>query len=276
MQNHFNLKRAILLSSKHLKESGKSYLLMLIAGLGIIFLAYGILLISSLHSMFPSGDRKMLFVSGLLLGGTIFAASFYGFFKSEAKSIQFLLLPATTGEKLLNSFVLTQFIYLLIYLIGFISIDFLMCSIYNEFVSIPEWIMAKEKHYYKADSILNSEIKNIFSDLIIWYFIGTSIAHFGSISFIQNAYVKTAIIFVIVFIGILFANNELLKLIIPEEVMAHGKYFPDSFRLGPAKQPTGVVSLPEHWFNFIAWFLPIFIYLSFWTMSYFKLKEKQI
>ena len=116
MNNHFSLIRALLLLRKNFKESGSSYLLMFLAGLGILFLSYGLLIVASFHSMFPTGDRKMIFVIGLLLGGTLFSSSHYGFFKSEAKTIQFLLLPATTGEKLLVGFALTQIMYLIIYL----------------------------------------------------------------------------------------------------------------------------------------------------------------
>ncbi|WP_438945209.1 hypothetical protein [Sediminibacterium sp.] len=260
---------------KNFKESGSSYLLMFLAGLGILFLSYGLLIVASFHSMFPTGDRKMIFVIGLLLGGTLFSSSHYSFFKSEAKTIQFLLLPATAGEKLLVGFVLTQIMYLITYLGIFTGIDWLMCLTYNEFVAIPNWIIEQEKHYYQGKPIFQSDTI-LIKELVILYFITTSIAHLGSISFIRNAYVKTAILFVISFIGIIYLNNKMLVMLIPEEIMPHGKYFTDSFRIGPLQQPTGIVTLPESWQLRITWFLPIFLYSSCWIMSYYKLKEKQI
>jgi len=275
MNNHFSLKRALLLLRKNFKESGSSYLLMFLAGLGILFLSYGLLIVASFHSMFPTGDRKMIFVIGLLLGGTLFSSSHYSFFKSEAKTIQFLLLPATAGEKLLVGFVLTQIMYLIIYLGIFTGIDWLMCLTYNEFVAIPNWIIEQEKHYYQGKPIFQSDTI-LFKELVILYFITTSIAHLGSLSFIRNAYVKTAILLVISFIGIIYLNNKMLVMLIPEEIMPHGKYFTDSFRIGPLQQPTGIVTLPESWQIRITWFLPIFLYGSCWIMSYYKLKEKQI
>lgn len=275
MNNHFSLKRALLLLRKNFKESGSSYLLMFLAGFGILFLSYGLLIVASFHSMFPTGDRKMIFVIGLLLGGTLFSSSHYGFFKSEAKTIQFLLLPATAGEKLLVGFVLTQIMYLIIYLGIFTGIDWLMCLTYNEFVAIPNWIIEQEKHYYQGKPIFQSDTI-LFKEIVILYFITTAIAHLGSLSFIRNAYVKTAILFVISFIGIIYLNNKMLVMLIPEEIMPHGKYFTDSFRIGPLQQPTGIVTLPESWQIRITWFLPIFLYGSCWIMSYYKLKEKQI
>lgn len=275
MNNQFSLLRAFLLLRKNCKENGSSYILMFFAGLGILFLSYGILIVASFHTMFPSGDRKMIFAIGLFIGGSLFSSSFYGFFKSEVKTIQFLLLPATTGEKLLVGFLLTQVFYLIIYLGIFTGIDWLMCATYNEFVAIPNWVIEQEKQYYHAQPLVQSNTL-LFKEMVIFFFIITSIAHLGSLSFIRNAYVKTAIIFVISFMGLIFLNNKMLVLLISEEIMPHGKYFTDSFRLGPQQQPTGIVTLPENWKKNIFWFLPLFIYASCWVMSYYKLKEKQI
>lgn len=275
MNNQFSFNRVLVLLRKNFKENGKSYLLMFIAGFGIIFLIYGLLIVASFHSMFPSGDRKMLFTIGLFLGGTFFSASFYSFFKSQPKTIQFLLLPATIGEKLMISFILTQIVYIIVFLFSFTSIDWFMCTIYNEFVSIPKWIVEQERHYYKATYLFNSD-SILLKKILVMYFITTSIAHLGSLSFINNAYVKTVIIFILIVVALIFLNNKMLASLIPEEIMPHGKYFTDSFRIGPKQQPTGIVTLPNGWFTTIAWFLPIFLYMSCWTMSYFKIKEKQI
>lgn len=275
MNNQFSINRVLLLLRKNFKENGRSYLLMFIAGLGIILFIYGLLIVASLHNMFPSGDRKMLFTIGLFLGGTLFSASFYSFFKSQPKSIQFILLPATIGEKLMIGFILTQLVYIIVFLISFTSIDWFMCTIYNEFVSVPKWIVEQEKHYYKAVYLFDSDTVPI-KEILVMYFITTSIAHLGSLSFINNAYVKTAILFILTVVALIFLNNKMMGLLIPEPIMPHGKYFTDSFRIGDKHQPTGIVSLPNLWRSTIAWFLPIFIYLSCWTMSYFKIKEKQI
>lgn len=275
MNNEFSFRRVLLLLRKNFKENGRRYLLMFIAGFGIIFLIYGLLIVGSFHNMFPSGDRKMLFTIGIFLGGTLFSASFYSFFKSQPKTIQFLLLPATTGEKLLISFILTQFVYIIVFLISFISIDWLMCTIYNEFVSIPKWIVEQEKHYYKATYLFNSNTV-LIKEILIMYFITTSIAHLGSLSFINNAYVKTVILFVLTVVALIFLNNKSLDLMFPETVMPRGQYFTASLSIGDKHQPTGIVKLPNGWFTTIAWFLPMFLYMSCWTMSYFKIKEKQI
>ncbi len=275
MNNQFSFSRVILLLRKNLKENGKSYLLMFIAGFGIILLIYGLIIVAGLHKMFPSGDRKMLFTIGLFLGGTLFSASFYSFFKSQPKTIQFLLLPATTGEKLLIGFILTQIVYIIVFLISFTSIDWFMCTIYNEFVSIPKWIIEQEKHYYKAVSLFNTDTV-LIKQILVMYFITTSIAHLGSLSFINNAYVKTVILFILTVVALIFFNNKMLGLMIPEPIMPYGKYFTETFRIGSIQQPTGSVTLPNLWHTTIAWFLPIFLYISCWTMSYFKIKEKQI
>jgi hypothetical protein len=275
MNNQISFTRVLVLLRKKIKENGKSYLLMFIAVFGIIVLIYGLVIVGSFHHPFPSGDRNMLFVIGLFLGGTLFSASFYSFFKSQPKTIQFLLLPATAGEKLLISFILTQIVYTIVFLISFTFIDWFMCAIYNEFVSIPKYILEQEKHIYKATSLFYSD-SILLKEILIMYFITTSIAHLGSLSFINNAYVKTVIFFILFVMALIYLNNKMLTFLIPKEIIPHGKYFTDSFRIGPKQRPTGIVTLPNGWFTTIAWFLPIFLYMSCWTMSYFKIKEKQI
>jgi hypothetical protein len=275
MNNHFSFLRYCLLLRKYLKENSKSFILILIAGFGIIFLVYGIMIVSSFHSSFPEGSRKIVFTAGLLFGGTLFSASFYSFFSTQAKGIQYLLLPATNGEKLLIGFFFTQIVYLSIYLLGFMGIDFLLCNIYNKFVAIPDWVPEWELQYFKAKYIYASDTL-LLKEMIVIYFILTSIAHFGSLSFTKNAYVKTSIIFIVLLVGVIYINNKMLEMIIPEKIMPHGKYFQDSFRIGPTKTPTGIIALPESWQTTVIWFIPIFLYISFWTASYFKLKEKQV
>ncbi len=275
MNNHFSFSRYFLLLRKFIKENSKSYILILIAGIGIIFLVYGLMIVSNFHNMFPDGSRKLLFTAGLLFGGTLFSASFYGFFSTQAKGIQYLLLPATNGEKLLIGFLFTQIVYLSIFLLGFMGIDYLLCNIYNKFVAIPEWVTEWQLQYYKAQYIYASDTL-LLKEMIVIYFILTSIAHFGSLSFTKNAFVKTSIIFIILLAGVIYINNKMLIMIIPEEIMPHGKYFQDSFRIGPTKMPTGIIALPERWQAIVTWVIPTFLFISFWTASYFKLKEKQV
>ncbi len=155
------------------------------------------------------------------------------------------------------------------------GIDYLLCNIYNKFVAIPNWAEVWQLHYYKAKYIYASDTL-LLKEMIIIYFILTSIAHFGSLSFTKNAFVKTSIIFIILLVGVIYINNKMLIMIIPEEIMPHGKYYQDSFRIGPQEVPTGIISLPESWKAKVIWFIPIFLFISFWTASYFKLKEKQV
>lgn len=275
MNNHFSFSRFFLLLRKFLKENSKSYILYLVAGFGIILLVYGLLVASSLHRIFPVGSRKFLFTAGLLFGGTLFSASFYSFFSTQSKAIQYLLLPATNSEKLLIGFFFTQIVYISIYLLGFMGIDYTLCTIYNKIVAIPDWVPEWELRYYKAQYIYSSDTL-LLKEMIVFYFIITAVAHFGSLSFTKNAYVKTTIIFIAFIIMIMYINNKMLTIIIPEEIMPHGDYFTNSFRIGPAKTPTGIVALPERWRTVVIWFIPIFLYISFWTASYFKLQEKQV
>ena len=270
----FRTSRFLLLLRKFSKENRKIYLLYSAGFFGILLLAYGIIVLSSLHSIFPRDLQQVLFVFGLLLGGSFFSASFYGFFAYPSKGIQFLQLPVSNSEKLLLSFMCTQFVYFFTFMLIFLFTDWILCAFYNQFAAIPDGVTPIQLTYYKATRLDLGDLRNLLA--ILAFFILSSIAHFGSLTFTKHAFVKTAIVFIIVWTTLGFYNQYLMVFLIPVEIMPHGMFFTDSFRIGPAKAPVGLVTLSEQWSLSISYTIPVIIYASFWTGSYFKLKEKQV
>ena len=270
----FSVSRFFLLLRKFWKENRKIYLLYSIGFFGILLLVYGIIVLTSLHTIFPRDLQQVLFVFGLLFGGSFFSASFYSFFAQPSKSIQFLQLPVSNSEKLLLSFMFTQFVYFVTFMLIYLFTDMILCSFYNQFAAMPDGVTSMQLPDFKATRLNLGDLRNLLA--ILAFFMISSIAHFGSLAFTKHAFVKTAIVFIIVWTALGFYNQYLMLFLIPVEIMPHGMFFNDSFRIGPAKAAVGLVTLSEQWSLSISYIIPAIIYATFWTGSYFKLKEKQV
>jgi hypothetical protein len=274
MNDTFSFSRFGLLTKKFTKEHIVTHLLYLAALAGIVTVIYGIILLSSLNGQFASDGPEILFTFGMLFGGSMFAGSFYNFFQNKAKGIQYLNLPSSHSEKLLLSFVFSQLVFFISFIITFILIDRMMVGIFNHLTRIPANVPPDRLAQYIAQpmTVFGRET----SVGLIISILASAIAHYGSLCFEKNAFVKTALIVIIFFVAILYGNYEFAKSMLPEENMPGGLFFTNSIRIGTNEAAKGIVLLPDTWHNFIRWFLPGLVYVLFWTASYFRLKEKQV
>lgn len=271
----FTFNRFMLLLRKFIRENRKAYVLYLAGFFGLSLLIYGLFVFTAFHSPFPRETQKIIFSVGLLLGGSFFSASFYSFFANIAKGSQFLQLPVSNGEKLLLSFLFTQIVYFVSFMLIYVTVDSLLCTLYNHFVSIPDWAGPLQKNWFKARVL---DFKDEHNQLpILMYFLLSSIAHFGSLSFTKHAFVKTAIALIIGLSIIMIYNQySMFALVASIEIMPHGMFFTDAFRIDSKVNNGNLVVLPRNWMVPMYSILPVIIYVSFWTGSYFKLKEKQV
>ncbi len=271
----FKPRRFLLLLRKFIRENKKAYTLYLAGAIGILFLIYGLAVFTSIHNIFPKDLQQIFFAIGLLFGGSYFSATFYSFFSSTAKGIQFLQLPVSNGEKLLLSYLFTQVVFFISYMLIFLGIDWMLCSFYNHFVAIPTWANPLQLHLFKAYQIDLTDERNELA--ILGFFLLSSIAHFGSLAFNKQAFVKTAIVLIICFAAISFYNQYSMLALVPSvEIMPHGMFFTDAFRIDSPINKGNLVVLPRNWMVPMYCIMPVIIYISFWTGSYFKLKEKQV
>jgi hypothetical protein len=274
MSFSFQPSRFALLFRKHLKEESRRYFLQLAGIWGMMMVFYGIALLSDLHYRFPNDTQETVFVLGFILVGAFFSSSFYHFFSNKAKAIQFLQLPASVPEKLFVGFIITQIMFVLAFLAMFYCTDWIMCNWYNAYHKMPEHIRPGTVHLYTGK--LFELGSNMGKTTVTAFFILSAITHYGSISFEKNAFPKTLIITIAVAAILYWGNFYFMKGLIPEESMPGGKFYNNTIRIGPMTNIKGIVELPASWNNFLPYFLPLVLYISFWLGSYHKLKEKQV
>jgi hypothetical protein len=275
MNDIFSLRRFGLLLKKFTREHIITYLLYTAGMFGILLVVYGFIVLVSLDGGYPDEPGPVFYAGGLLFGGSIFAASFYSFFNNKAKGIQFLNLPSSQGEKLSLSFLFTQILFFATFIFVFFLVDRIMCAFYTAFHTLPPDVRPEQMARFTA---VPMDFTNGLSRAsLILAITLSSVAHFGSLCFEKNAFIKTAMIVMAIATGILYLNNGFIQSIIPEESNAYGEFYIDMIRIeGDISTSMRIVKLPENWDNFIYWFLPGLIYVLFWTASFFKLKEKQV
>lgn len=274
MNDTFSFSRFSLLTRKFTKEHIVTYLLYLAALGGILIIIYGLVVLSSLGGHFPQDAPEIFYTFGMLFGGSMFAGSFYSFFQNKARGIQFLNLPASHSEKLLLGYVYIQVVFFISYIIMFFLIDRMMVGIFNKFNTIPAGVPLSRYAEYLAHP-MNILGRETIVGLII-SIVASAIAHYGSLCFEKNAFVKTALITMVIFTAVIYCNYQLAANMLPEENMPGGMFFTKSLRIGTNVETKGIVLLPDSWYNFTCWFLPGIVYALFWTASYFRLREKQV
>ena len=274
MIDTFSFKRFYLLLKKHLGEEYKQYLLLAAGALGLMLVFHALTTVFNLDKEFNTNTHELLFIIGFIFGGSIFASMTYQFFQNNAKGIRFLQLPASHLEKMAVMFVVTQVIFFLGFTILFYINDWIICTLYNSFVTIPKNVPAERLPYYHADLY---RMDTVWAKRAIpLFFVLSSITHFGSLGFRKIAFIKIALCVIIVGCTVSWLNYTYMHSLIPEPNMPGGMFFTDSVRLDNQDVSRGFVLLPANWNDTINFILPVVLYLSFWTASYFKLKEKQV
>ncbi|MFL9481240.1 hypothetical protein ACI6Q2_00600 [Chitinophagaceae bacterium LWZ2-11] len=274
MSDIFSFSRFGLLFRKHLKENLKNYLLFTGMLWGILFALQGFVTVMGFNHGFSPYPYLGIFIMTMLFGGAIFSSMFYSFFQSQAKGIHFFQLPASRIEKLLVGFIVTQIFFIIIYLVCYYSVNYIMCALYNSFSEIPKNVSPEMLNLYKAKvtDITSFESKSS----IVFFFILSSISHFGSLSFNKNAFVKTALFILPIGIFLTWFSFSSITKMIGGDVMPRGAFFSEAVRIGSGSDVKGYVLLPNNWITFINYFLPITLFVLFWLGCFFKLKEKQV
>src|ERR1700735_3627414 len=101
MNNIFNVNRFCRVFIKHTVEHFKSYLMSLTVLIGVMLLGGSFITYMIFDSFMPIAMQSVLFVSILLLAGTIFTSTIFADMGDNKKAIASLTLPASHFEKYL-------------------------------------------------------------------------------------------------------------------------------------------------------------------------------
>lgn len=258
MNNTFNIHRFNLLLKRQWLEFGKIFLITLVVAVGIFVAFYGL-------ALFPLQDitempyrlrfREPLFSIFGFLFISIIASAYFAHLGQKSKAIIDLLIPASTLEKFLAGILFTTILSTLSFTLLF-------------YVTDLAFISYIKTHFQNSGSVVGLEnikgflAQNEFKDFIPLYampLVVTSVFMLGSIYFNRFHYIKTAIC-IMLFGGIL---TYILSQV--SEVLFSGKI------------QTGMGN--NHGKDNFEW-IALIILLAFtlftWTISYVRLKEKEV
>ncbi len=270
MNNTFNIQRFGLLLKRQWLEFGKIYLISLVVALGVIIAFYGLSLWPQLKGLeVPRwrnlGFRDPLFIIFGFIFISIIASSYFAHLGQKPKAVIDLMIPASAFEKFLAGVFFTGILATASYLLIFYLTDLVFIAklqstfkgvTYKEddgtIVSVTENI----RYFYNANR------SNLFLPFYLVPFFVTSIFLLGSIYFNKFHYIKTAIS-VMIFSGIwsliIFKSSKAL--------------FEGKILINPERMNTNMSRSTGELLGFI---LLLVLTLIFWSITYIRLKEKEV
>lgn len=261
MNNTFNIQRFGLLLKRQWLEFGKIYLISLAVALGIMITVYGFTVIP-----FFNGERNVdayheltvripLFIILGFLFISVIASSYFAHLGQKSKAIIDLMIPASTFEKFMAGLFFTGFLSTACFLVLFYLTDLAFITSLKNHVGTEE---SKTFYYFFSDRYILKEATPFF--IYVVPFFVTSIFLLGSVYFERFHYIKTAIS-VMIFSGIwTFIMIKVGKLIFENK---------SSIQMNSHQNM-------QHTTEWMVFGLFTLLTLIFWSITYVRLKEKEV
>jgi len=257
MNNIFNINRFWRLFIKHTAEHYRAYL-MSVAVLGGVMLLGGAFIIYMIPGPLDAGFQSVLFVSLMLIAGSLFTSTIFADMGDKRKAVPTLTLPASQFEKFLVGWIYS----FPIFLIFFTSIFYVVLL---GLIGMKHW-----PHH-------RTEVLSVFQGrvyiMIVVYSVLHAITLYGAILFDKLHIIKTAFSFFVSYAVLILLNTFFLRAIIGgRDIMAAVPYGFLNFQEHNRYYSIDVTYQPTNWVLYIFMGLAIL----FWAIAYLKLKEKQV
>ncbi|RYY57246.1 MAG: hypothetical protein EOO09_03145 [Chitinophagaceae bacterium] len=253
MNDFFSGKRFQLLILQHWADNRKRYLLSIAAYIGVMMLWFLVAIIGNSQEDFDQNFQKASYYLPLFALGSFYASQYFSQFSSTAKGINFLMVPASHFEKLLCGLFYSVLLFLVLFTACFYLVDIPASQFMKDHSR-----SAEDYRTYGTANVFDVEIFD-FADsarvsLLLFYLSVQSVFLFGSVLFRRYSFLKTGIS------GMVFG---FLVFII-------------AYLSNKAAFDNDTVFLFTPWvrqlLSILTWLTPVF----FWTLTYFRLKAKQV
>jgi hypothetical protein len=259
---------------KHLVDNYRLYLLSLIVLTGILLLSLLFILLTEVNINSYS-DLLPFYLIGLYAAGLIFTSKSFNELGNKPQGIDYLLLPASHLEKFLTTLLITTVGFLIVYHAAF----FLA-------VKAGDSILFIRKGIHLRNDLANSKPDTWIVNYYFW-FIAQAILLMGTLYFDKYSLIKT-IFFFFLFIAGMYLINAIFAQIFFHKYMRDWKHQFPFIGVNILLPDNMEAYTPEYSMNFVMLGLPekvwrpllfagkYFIPTILWTVSYFKLRDKEI
>jgi hypothetical protein len=248
-------------------EQRQAMLLMSLALASILLIWMSLFLSFRNPGMFREKSQVWNYFLFLFLSGCVSANSIFSNLRNKSKSINFLLLPASTLEKTICSFLFGMAGFWIIYSLIFYAVDYPMVHASNALYGTHWSVINIFKINQYQNPIFNHPCSIMFYEVAICQ--ATCVT--SSLYFRQHSFFKTAILMLAIWVAIV-----LLFMSLPTALPKGGFY--DSVLVFEVLDYSGnkLLSVPP-WFRvLITVFFSCGIATWLWLISYQRIKEKEI
>lgn len=279
MNQTFSLQRFSLLVAKNWAENRKRYLLSIVAYISLVFVWFMFVMLTDESNPLAKGLQEVTFFFSLFLVGPFFASQGFSDLSSKTNGTSYLMVPASTFEKLLCSLLYAIVLFFIVFVLAFYVVDFITVLIANTFHPAYNGPVTQD------GTPIRAEMANIFesrdfssSDSVSYYFIVVfvlmqSVALLGSIYFEKFSYIKTVISLTLIILISAFIVFKLMASFFPSPAvfnLVEYRFFNND---GNGMK---VVELPD-WSQKAIEYLALYGFtIVFWVTTYFRLKEKEV
>jgi hypothetical protein len=263
MNNTFNAKRFGLLLKKVLLE--RPMQMFGFTGL-ILVLVWMIYFIAKVEIGFGPA-QNLSYIWGLAGGGCFLASFVFGYFGSNASGASYLTLPASHLEKWLSGILIAGIFYPLIFLLFYRAMDAAFVAIYHRGLDPQNPLYRRQYdavYLLRFDSRLASKVYPLF-------LMFTGVALLGSLYFNKASFIKTALVFCVVCLGI-FGLNWLIAESLIGSIDFASPFGGVNILIG---KEVGSVELPQKMFQTCMYTFDYVLPMIFWALTYVRLREKE-
>ena len=275
MNQTFSFQRFSLLVAKNWAENKKRYFLSLLAYISLVFVWYIFVMLTDDGHPMAKGLQEVTFVFSLLLVGPFFASQFFSDLGSKTKATSYLMVPASTLEKLLCSLLYTIVLFFILFVLAFYIVDSIAVIIANTFHPSYNSVTTINEVPIKARIINIFDSGNASNNLSYYFSIVflalQSAALLGSVFFEKFSYIKTVISLTLILLISAFLVFEVMSSSFPR-----GAFNLVEYRIFDVDGRMKIVELP-HWSQRVVKYLALYGFtIVFWVATYFRLKEKEV
>ncbi|MFF5383071.1 hypothetical protein [Pedobacter suwonensis] len=267
MNNTFNMNRFGLLLKRQWLEFGKIYLISLVVLLGIVvgFYSYNIPSPFKESNFDYNGNLDMRFRYPLfLILGFVFisivASSYFNILAHKSRAILELMTPASVFEKFLAGVIYTALISLFSYLLIFYLTDLTFVKYLNGHLNAFNHQDIRKVESITYEVFTDEGYRKYCGYFFAFPFLITSIFLLGSIYFNRFHYIKTALS-VMIFIGLtVYMVVKFSMWIMKDKVPYH--------HIGQNHE--------KDWVLLLLLLITSVVTIIVWTITYLRLKEKEV
>lgn len=276
-------KRLRLLTGRHWLENRKTYLLFFLALAAFLSGWFSfVLAVVQQARLFNLSNQVTIYFFGLFISGILSASFLFQDFSGKARTINYLMIPASSLEKLFCLIFYGVILFFIGYNVVFYLTDFLSLKVAGA-IYTPEWQRAhgfnnyynfKQANTFSLDPDMYVFYPGDNIDLYTAFFPIQSCFLLGAFYFKKSGLIKTVIVLLLVWLAFIVLESRILF-----STMPPNSKVVNAFTAYIVPQPDGydnIATLPEWIYRTVLFATRFAITPAIWLATYYRLKEKEL